>query len=179
MFGLFGTVNDPAIEIGDPTTFWYFRLPFGGAVIVGGLTLMLVVLPIVIVSAREALRAVPSSLREAALAAGATRWQMIRKITLPAALPGIMTGSILAISRAIGEAAPLLVVSGVLFIRFAPEHLMDQFTAMPLQIYNWAGRPQEEFHAVAATGIIVLLFLLLAFNTLAIVVRQVFQKPLS
>ena len=175
------TCSDDILKIfdGDPTTFWYFRLPFGGAVIVGGLTLMLVVLPIVIVSAREALRAVPSSLREAALAAGATRWQMIRKITLPAALPGIMTGSILAISRAIGEAAPLLVVSGVLFIRFAPEHLMDQFTAMPLQIYNWAGRPQEEFHAVAATGIIVLLFLLLAFNTLAIVVRQVFQKPLS
>ena len=179
MFGLFGTVRDPAIEIGNDQSFWFFRLPFGGAVIVGGLTLMLVVLPIVIVSAREALRAVPSSLREAALAAGATRWQMIRKITLPAALPGIMTGSILAISRAIGEAAPLLVVSGVLFIRFAPQHLMDQFTAMPLQIYNWAGRPQEEFHAVAATGIIALLGLLLIFNTLAIIIRQVFQKPLS
>lgn len=179
MFGLFGTINEPAIEIGDPYSFWYFRLPFGGAVLVGGLVLMLVVLPIVIVSAREALRAVPSSLREAALAAGATRWQMVRRITLPAALPGIMTGSILAISRAIGEAAPLLVVSGVLFIRFAPENLMDQFTAMPLQIYNWAGRPQEEFHAVAATGIMVLLAILLLFNTIAIIIRQVFHKPLQ
>ena len=179
MFGLFGTINEPAIEIGDPYSFWYFRLPFGGAVLVGGLVLMLVVLPIVIVSAREALRAVPSSLREAALAAGATRWQMVRRITLPAALPGIMTGSILAISRAIGEAAPLLVVSGVLFIRFAPENLMDQFTAMPLQIYNWAGRPQEEFHAVAAAGIMVLLAILLLFNTIAIIIRQVFHKPLQ
>ncbi|MEE2719418.1 MAG: phosphate ABC transporter permease PstA [Planctomycetota bacterium] len=179
MFGLFGSINEPAIEIGDPYSFWYFRLPFGGAVLVGGLVLMLVVLPIVIVSAREALRSVPSSLREAALAAGATRWQMVRRITLPAALPGIMTGSILAISRAIGEAAPLLVVSGVLYIRFAPENLMDQFTAMPLQIYNWAGRPQEEFHAVAATGIMVLLAILLLFNTIAIIIRQVFQKPLQ
>ena len=140
---------------------------------------MLVVLPIVIVSAREALRSVPSSLREAALAAGATRWQMVRRITLPAALPGIMTGSILAISRAIGEAAPLLVVSGVLYIRFAPENLMDQFTAMPLQIYNWAGRPQEDFHAVAATGIMVMLAILLLLNTIAIIIRQVFQKPLQ
>jgi len=158
---------------------WYFQVPFGGGVLAGGLVLALVVLPIVIVATREALRAVPDSLREASLALGSTRWQMVRQVTLPSALPGIMTGSILAFSRAMGEAAPLLVLTGILFIRFTPENLMDDFTAMPLQIYNWAGRPQEEFHAVAASSIIVLLLVLLSFNALAIVIREWFQKPLQ
>jgi phosphate transport system permease protein len=163
----------------EERAWYYLQLPFGGTVLAGGLTLALVVLPVVIVATREAIRAVPPSLREAALGCGATRLQVIRKVTLPAALPGIMTGSILAVSRAMGEAAPLLVLTGVLFIRFTPQHLMDDFTAMPLQIYNWAGRPQEEFHAVAASGIVVLLVLLLAFNGVAVVIRQYFQKPLQ
>lgn len=161
----------------EDRSWYYLQLPFGGTVLAGGLTLALVVLPIVIVASREAIRSVPPSLREAAMGCGATRWQTVRKVILPAATPGIMTGSILAVSRAMGEAAPLLVLTGILFIRFTPEHLMDDFTAMPLQIYNWAQRPQEEFHAVAASGIVVLLFLLLGFNAVAVLIRQYFQKP--
>ncbi len=176
MFGLFGTVNDPLIEIGDPMTFFYFRLPFGSSLLVGGLTLALVVLPIVIVSSREAVRAVPSSLREASLALGASKWETVQKVVLPKAIPGILTGSILSISRAIGEAAPILVIGGFLFIRFTPENVFDDFTAMPLQIYNWASRPQEEFHAVAASGIIVLLGVLLVFNSIAVLLRYRFQE---
>jgi phosphate transport system permease protein len=179
MFGLFGTPTDPAFEFGSPDSFWYIRLPFGGCVLTGGLTLMIVVLPIVIIASQEALRAVPDSLREGALAAGATRWQMVWCMTLPAALPGIMTGIILSMSRAIGEAAPLLVVGGFLFVTFTPRNLMDDFAAMPLQIYNWASRPQAEFYRVAASGIIVLLAVLLTFNALAVVIRQRFQKPLQ
>jgi len=166
-------------QFGSEGDFFYMRIPFGGSVLAGGLTLMLVILPVIIISSVEALRAVPSSLRQGALAIGATPWQVVQKITLPAAVPGIMTGSILAMSRAIGEAAPLLVIGGFLFIMFTPRNLMDDFAAMPLQIYNWAGRPQEEFHKVAATGIIVLLAVLLSFNAIAIVVRQKFQKPLQ
>jgi phosphate transport system permease protein len=159
---------------------WYYmQLPFGRSVLAGGLTLMLVTLPIMIISAQEALRAVPNSLREGALAAGATKWQMVSKMTLPAAVPGIMTGAILAMSRAIGEAAPMLIIAGVVYITFTPSHLMDKFTVMPLQIYSWAGLPQEDFHKVAASGIIVLLAILLTFNALAVFIRQKFQKPLQ
>ncbi|MCK4873358.1 MAG: phosphate ABC transporter permease PstA [Phycisphaerales bacterium] len=179
MFGMIGNLNDPALTVGTPEDWYYFQLPFGRGVLAGGLTLMLVVLPIVIVSSQESLRAVPGSLREGALACGATRWQMVWRMTLPAAVPGIMTGSILAMSRAIGEAAPILVIAGIVFIRFTPHHLMDEFTAMPLQIYDWAGRPQEEFHKVAATGILVLLTILLAFNAFAVLIRQKFQRPLQ
>lgn len=186
LFGI-GNAGDPFFQMGvsvDPDGYetrrwWYFQLPPGRGVLAGGLTLMLVVLPIVIISAQEALRAVPDSLREGALAAGATRWQMVRRMTLPAAMPGIMTGSILAMSRAIGEAAPILIIAGIVFITFTPEHLMDDFTAMPLQIFDWAGRPQAEFHKVAASGIIVLLAVLLSFNAVAVLVRQKLQKPLQ
>jgi len=163
----------------DRRSLWYLQLPFGRSVLAGGLTLALVILPIVIISSQEALRAVPSSLREGALATGATKWQVVRRITLPAAIPGVMTGSILAMSRAIGEAAPILVIGGILFILFTPQNLMDDFTAMPLQIYNWAGRPQKDFHQVAASGIIVLLTILLVFNATAVFIRHKFQKPLS
>jgi phosphate transport system permease protein len=179
MFGLFGTPTDPAFEVGNPESPFYIRLPFGGCVLTGGLTLMIVILPIVIIASREALRAVPDSLREGALASGATRWQMVWRMTLPAAMPGIMTGVILAMSRAIGEAAPLLVVGGFLFVTFTPNNLMDDFAAMPLQIYNWASRPQPEFYKVAASGIVVLLAILLTFNAVAVVIRQRFQKPLQ
>ncbi|MDZ7831983.1 MAG: PstA family ABC transporter permease [Desulfobacterales bacterium] len=170
--------NDMAGRI-DRRQWYYFRIPFGRGVLAGALTLMLVILPIVIISAQESLRAVPDSLREAALGLGATRWQVVRRVTLPSALPGIMTGAILAISRAIGEAAPLLMIAGIVFISNPPGHLMDDFTAMPLQIFNWAQRPQASFHEIAASGIIVLLAVLLTFNAAAVLIRQKFQKPLS
>lgn len=178
-FGLLGNVNEPGFALGTREDWYYFQLPLGRGVMAGGLTLALVILPITIIASQEALRAVPSSLREGALAAGATKWQMIWHMTLPAAVPGIMTGSILAISRAIGEAAPLLVIAGVVYITFTPQHLMDEFTVMPLQIYNWAGLPNKDFHKVAATGILVLLAVLLTFNAVAVFIRQKFQKPLQ
>ncbi|HPU96598.1 MAG TPA: PstA family ABC transporter permease, partial [Candidatus Hydrogenedentes bacterium] len=160
-------------------TWYYFCLPFGRGVLAGALTLGLVILPTIIIAAREALRAVPDSLREGAFALGASRWQTIYRVTLPAALPGIMTGSILAMSRAIGEAAPLIMISGIVFLTNPPRHLMDDFTVMPLQIFNWAQRPQTDFHALAASGIIVLLAILLVFNSIALLIRQRYQKPLS
>lgn len=160
-------------------SWYYLRLPLGRGVLAGALTLMLVVLPIVIIASQEALRAVPDSLREAALGMGTTRWQMVRRVTLPAAVPGIMTGAIIAMSRAIGEAAPLLMIAGIVFISSPPGNVMDDFTALPLQIYNWAQRPQEAFHQIAAAGIIVLLAVLLSFNLAAVLIRQKFQKPLS
>lgn len=160
-------------------TWYYFRIPFGRGVLAGALTLVLVILPVMIIAAQEALRAVPNSLRDAALGLGATRWQVVRHVTLPAALPGIMTGAILAMSRAIGEAAPLLMIAGIVFISNPPGNIMDDFTAMPLQIYNWAQRPQTEFHQLAASGIIVLLVVLLVFNGLAVLIRQRYSKPLQ
>ncbi|MGF1634538.1 MAG: PstA family ABC transporter permease [Phycisphaerae bacterium] len=156
---------------------WYLRLPFERSVLAGGLTLMLVVLPIVIISSQESLRAVPTSLRQASLALGATPWQTVWKTTLPTAIPGIMTGTILSMSRAIGEAAPILVVAGgIVFIRQAPNHLMDSFTAMPLQIYYWAQEAKDEFHDLAACGIVLLLAILLSFNAVAVFIRQKTQK---
>lgn len=160
-------------------SWYYFRLPFGRGVLSGALTLMLVILPIVITASQEALRAVPHSLREAAWGLGATRWQAVWKITLPSAVPGIMTGTILALSRAIGEAAPLLMIAGIVFISNPPGNVMDDFTAMPLQIYNWAQRPQAEFHRIAASGIIVLLCVLLLFNAIAVYIRNRFNRSLS
>lgn len=160
-------------------SWYYLRLPLGRGVLAGALTLMLVVLPIVIIASQEALRAVPDSLREGALGMGATKWQVVRKVTLPAAVPGIMTGSIIAMSRAIGEAAPLLMIAGIVFIATPPSNVVDDFTALPLQIFNWAGRPQAVFHEIAASGIIVLLGVLLTFNGIAIFIRHKLQKPLS
>ena len=158
---------------------YYFRLPFGRGVLAGALTLMLVILPVIIISAQEALRAVPSSLRAGALGLGATPWQVVWNVTLPAAIPGIMTGSILAMSRAIGETAPILIIAGIVFIRTTPQHLMDSYTVMPLQIYNWTSRPQEEFHTIAAGGILLLLTILLSFNGLAVLIRHRMQNKLN
>ncbi len=159
---------------------WYhFRLPFGRSVLAGSLTLMLVILPVIILSSQEAFRAVPSSLREAALGIGATPWQVVWRVTLPAAIPGIMTGAILAMSRAIGEAAPIMMVSGIVFITRAPSNLMSVFTVLSLQIYDWAGRHEVDFHRASAAGILVLLVLLLMFNSVAILIRQRFTKPLN
>jgi len=120
----------------------------------------------------EALRAVPSSLRHASLALGATRWETTWHHVLPAALPGILTGTILALSRAIGEAAPIILISSIAFIAFLPDGLLDSFTVLPIQIYIWVSKPQEDFHAIAASAIIVLLVLLLTLNAIAIFVRD-------
>lgn len=144
----------------------------GPSVLAGGLTLALLVLPIVVIASREALRAVPNSIRQAALALGATPWQAISRQVLPVAVPGIATGSILALSRAIGEAAPLLLVSGLTFITFSPTSLDSAFTALPLQIFNWTSRPQAEFKVVAAAATVVLLGILLLMNSAAIWLRN-------
>lgn len=177
LFGAFGA--DDAWSIGDPESFWYLQFPFGSGVLAGGLTLMLVILPVIIISSQEAFRSVPNSLRQASLALGSTKWQTVWNVTLPAAVPMIMTGSILAISRAIGEAAPLLVLGVPLFISNTPLNLMSDFTILPMQIYNWASRPQEDFHGIAAAAIIVLLAVLLSFNAVAVFIRQKLHRPLA
>jgi phosphate transport system permease protein len=151
-------------------------LDLGRVLLAGALTLSLLVLPIVIIAAREAIRAVPPSIREGALALGATKWQMIRRQVLPAAVPGIATGSILALSRAIGETAPLLLIGAIVFVPFNPEGLDSPFTALPIQIFNWTSRPQEEFHLLAAAAILVLLGLLLTMNAFAIWLRNKYQR---
>ncbi len=177
MFGLVGKGDGSPIVLGDPESFLCLRLPFGQSVLAGGLTLMLVILPIVIIASQEALRGVPRGLRQASLALGATRWQTTWKVVLPSALPGILTGAILALSRAIGEAAPLLVLGIPLFIASTPDGPMSTFTVLPFQIFSWAGRPQAAFHDLAASAIIVLLAVLLSFNALAIYLRNRLQRP--
>lgn len=145
------------------------------SVLAGALTMALLVLPIVIVASQEALRAVPSSIRQASYAVGATRWQTVSRQVLPAALPGILTGIILALSRAIGETAPLIMIGALLFVPFAPSGPLDRFTALPIQIFNWTSRPQAEFQENAAAGIIVLLVVLLSMNAFAIILRNRFE----
>jgi phosphate transport system permease protein len=151
-------------------------LELGRVVLAGGLTLGLLVLPVVIIAAREAIRAVPSSIREGSMALGATQWQTIRKQVLPAALPGIATGIILALSRAIGETAPLILVGAATFVAFNPDSLDSGYTALPLQIFDWISRPQPEFHVLAAAGILVLLALLLTMNGVAIWLRNRYEQ---
>lgn len=148
----------------------------GRSVLAGGLTLALLVLPIVIVATRESLRAVPSSIRLAGFALGATRWEVVREHVLPQAMPGILTGTILALSRAIGETAPLITIGALTFISFLPENLQSSFTVLPIQIYNWVSRPQKDFHALAAAGIILLMVVLLSMNATAIILRNRLQK---
>jgi phosphate transport system permease protein len=141
------------------------------SVLSGALTMSLLILPVIIIAAKEAIRAVPSSLRQAAFAVGATRWQVVRAHVLPAALPGILTGVILALSRAIGETAPLIMIGALTYVAFVPEGPMDEFTALPIQIFNWTSRPQEEFHELASAGIVVLLGVLLMMNAVAVYIR--------
>ena len=148
----------------------------GFVVLAGGLILSLLVLPVVIIAAREAIRAVPDSIRQGSLALGATPWQTIWRLTLPSAVPGIATGVILALSRAIGEAAPLLLLGALTFITFTPDGLLSEFTAMPIQIFSYLSRPQEEFRILAAAGIVVLLGLLLTMNAAAIWLRNRFEN---
>lgn len=146
------------------------------SVIAGSLTMALLVLPIIIVAAREAIRAIPSSIRDASYAVGATRWQTIRYHILPYAFPGILTGNILAASRAIGETAPLITIGALTFVLFTPDDPMDTFTALPIVIFNWTSKAQAEFHDLAAAGIIVLMVVLLAMNSLAIWLRYRLRK---
>ena len=163
-FNLFGI---PWLEI---------RLPFGRSILAGGLTMSMLILPVVIIAAREAIRAVPNSIREAAYSLGATKWQVVSKQVLPIALPGIMTGIILSLSRAIGETAPLIIMGAFTYVPFLPKSVWDQFTVMPIQIYNWITLPQEEFRVyLSAAGIIVLLTVLLSLNAIAVVLRKKFE----
>lgn len=148
----------------------------GNSILAGSLTLALLIMPIIIVSTREAIRAVPDSLRQGALALGATKWQTIYKVVLPAAFGGILTGIILSTSRAIGETAPLIVVGALAYVPFIPEGPMDQYTSLPIQIYNWTTRPQAEFVANAAAGIIVMLACTFLLNGLAITLRNRWNK---
>jgi phosphate transport system permease protein len=151
-------------------------LNLGHVVLAAGLTLGLLVLPVVIIAGREAIRAVPASIREGSLALGATKWQTIWRQVLPASVPGFATGVILAVSRAIGEAAPLIVVGGAIYLSFYPSGLGSQFTVLPLQIFNWISQPQSEFKELAAAGMIVLLAILLMLNGVAIWLRNRFEK---
>lgn len=146
------------------------------SVIAGSLTMALLVLPVIIVAGREALRAVPSSIRQASYAVGATRWQTVWHHVLPNAFGGILTGNILATSRAIGETAPLITIGALTFVLFTPENPMDTFTVLPIVIFNWTSKPQAEFHDIAAAGIIVLLVVLLSMNSLAVLLRRRFNK---
>ena len=183
MFGLFGDWPREPV--------WH--LPFGDKVLTGALTLSLLILPVVIISTQEALRSIPASLRHSSLALGATQWQTIRYQVLPASLPGILTGIILALSRAVGESAPLIMIGALTYVSSTPGNIggisdfftkpqgivqapFDRFTAMPLVIYNWASQPDEIYQSLSAAGIVVLLLVLLIMNTAAVVIRQRFQN---
>ncbi|MEO5656119.1 MAG: phosphate ABC transporter permease PstA [Nitrospiria bacterium] len=155
------------------------RLGLERSLLAGALTMALLVLPIIIISSREAFRTVPPSIREASYALGATRWQTTRYQVLPLAFPGILTGSILAFSRAIGEAAPLITIGALTYIAFLPDGLLSPFTALPIQIFNWVSRPQAGFHANAAAAILVLLAVLFAMNAFAVYLRQRYQKRVN
>ena len=151
-------------------------LDLGFVLAAGSLTLALLVLPMVIIAAREAIRAVPDSIRQGSLALGATKWQTIRRQVLPASVPGIVTGVILAVSRALGEAAPLLLVGAAAFVTFDPQPFDGGYAALPVQIYNYAVQPQDEFKTLAAAGIIVMLVVLLAMNSFAIWLRNRYEQ---
>ena len=150
-------------------------LALGRSVLAGALTMSLLILPIVIIACREAIRAVPATYREAAYALGATQWDVVRGVVVPAAFPGMLTGIILGMSRAVGETAPVIAISALVYLTFVPESPMDRFTVLPIQIYNWVSRPQEDFRGLAAGGIVVLLVILLSMNALAIFLRNKYQ----
>jgi phosphate transport system permease protein len=153
-------------------TIFVRQLGLGRSILAGAMTMALLVLPVIVVATQEALRAVPSSIRDASLALGATKSQTIWHHVLPQAVPGILTGNILAASRAIGETAPLVTIGALTFVPFTPQSIMDRFTVLPIQIFNWTSKPQAEFHDLAAAGIVVLLAVLLTMNSIAIVLRQ-------
>lgn len=154
-------------------------LGLGGSLLAGSLTLSLLIIPVIIVTTRESLKAVPKTIKEAAYALGATRWQTIWKQLLPASSGSIITGVILALARAIGEAAPLIVVGALVYVPFAPSSPMDDYTLLPIQIFNWTSRPQVEFQANASAGIIVLLFITFFMNGVCIYLRNKWQKKVK
>jgi phosphate transport system permease protein len=168
----------PAIVYGILGLAFIARGPLSWGFTVGtaALTLTLVVLPLVIIASREAIRAVPPSLRQGSLALGATQWQTVWRQVLPSAVPGIATGSILAVSRALGESAPLILLGGLTFITFNPEGLDSPFTVMPIVIFNYASEARGEFHTIAAAAIVVLLAMLLTLNATAIFIRNRYQR---
>jgi len=191
MFGAFPDGKVVLVSLGVATL--KVPIPFGRTVLSGALTLTLLILPVVIVAAQEALRAVPGSIRNASVALGASRWQTIRLQVLPAAAPGILTGIILALSRAIGETAPLVMIGALTYVAFTPGGIespvdvvrdpqgvvdapFDTFTALPIQIFNWVSRPKAEYQHVAAAGILVLLIVLLILNGTAILIRHKYRK---
>ena len=141
----------------------------------GALTMTLLILPIVIIASQEAIKAVPSSYRDAAYAMGATRWQVVKTVVMPQAVPGMMSGIILALSRAVGESAPILIISSLVWVTFVPTSPDSKFTVLPLQIFTWVSQPQEDFRSIAAAGIIVLLLILLGMNAVAIWIRNKYQ----
>lgn len=157
-------------------TIFVRALALGNSILAAGFTMSLLILPVIIVASQESIRSVPGELRDASYGMGATKWQTIVRIILPAAIPGILTGSILALSRAIGETAPLIVIGVPVIIQFLPAGIMDTFTALPMQIYDWSSRPQAEFQQVAAAGIIVLMVVLLLMNSVAVFIRNKFEK---
>ena len=194
MFHLFP--DDQTLNIGLLGLTIRIPLPFGRTVIAGALTLSLLILPVVIIASQEALRAVPPSIRHASYALGATHWQTIRHQVLPASLPGIATGVILSLSRAMGETAPLLMIGALSYVRLTPGGIegpadlisnpegvlnapFDRFTCIPIQIFNWVSKPQSDFEHVAAAGILVLLVALLFFNAIAIMIRNHYQKKIN
>jgi phosphate transport system permease protein len=151
----------------------------GNSVLAGALTLSLLVLPIVIVATREAIKSVPQTLREASLAMGASKWQTIKNVIIPSAYGGILTGMILSVSRTIGETAPLIVIGTLIYVPFLPENIMDQYTVLPIQIYNWISRPQQSYMGLAAAGIIILLGITFVLNGLAIILRNRWYKKMN
>lgn len=154
-------------------------LGLGKTTLAAGLTMTLLILPVVIIAATEALKAVPDNQREGAYALGATRWQMVSRSVLPAAAPGIMTGLILAMARAIGEAAPLLLIGAAVFVTFLPNPLEGSYTVLPIQVLQWAQRPQADFQGISAAAIIVILALMLALNALAIIIRARLSRHIN
>ena len=150
-------------------------LRMGRTVLAGALTMTLLILPVIIIASREAIRSIPREYKEGAYALGATKWEVTRDIVFPQAFPGILTGTILALSRAIGEAAPMLAIAALVYVRFVPSGPWDRFTVMPIQIFNWVNLPQAEFRGLAAAGILVLLIVLLSMNFVAVYVRNKYQ----
>ena len=151
-------------------------LALGRSVLAGALTMSLLILPIIILTSREAVKSIPTTYREAAFALGATRWEVVSNVILPSAFPGILTGTILAMSRAIGESAPMIAISALVYLTFVPSGPMDRFTVLPIQIFNWVSRPQEGFRGIAAGGIVILLAVLFIMNAVAVYLRIKYQR---
>ena len=151
-------------------------MKMGRVILAGSLTMSLLILPIIIITSQEAIKTVPKDLINASLALGSTKWQSVINVILPISIPGIISGIILAISRAIGESAPMIAISALVYLTFIPKGPMDRFTVLPIQIYNWISQPQDDFRSIAAAGILVLMIVLLSMNSIAIWIRLKFQK---